>query len=153
VLYFPPMTKKTLLTILGVLVVITTLGFVIAQSFFTESALNSEPSPVAQQLDAEESTPAAQLDQAVTADSATVQPIAITATQSGQTAFDLLQASADVKFQQYDFGVFITEINGVAGDTQHFWALYVNDQMSQTGADQTVLEPGDVVEFHYDKMQ
>jgi hypothetical protein len=159
------MSKNSLLTMLGVLVVITTVGAVIAQSFTSDLPVALQENSTAPQNQFQESSPAAALEtlgatesaapleQTSTDNTSQTDSLTLTATQSGQTAFQLLQATAAVKFQQYDFGVFITEINGTAGTAQNFWALYVNNALSQTGADQTVLEPGDVVEFRYDTIQ
>ena len=67
----------------------------------------------------------------------------------GVTAFDLLQSSTDVEYDQYDFGVFIKSIDGLAGNDEFFWAFLVNDEMAQEGADKIILNKGDVVTFEY----
>ena len=79
------------------------------------------------------------------------QPLVVssTATESGQTAFELTQREHDIVYDEYDFGIFITEINGVASTESHFWALYVNGESSLVGATNVVLETGDVVEWRY----
>lgn len=48
--------------------------------------------------------------------------------------------------------MFVTSINGVAGDNEHYWAFYVNDEFAQQGVSQTVLEGGDVVKFVYEEI-
>ncbi len=70
-----------------------------------------------------------------------------------ETAFTLLQKNAKIDFQQYDFGVFIKSINGVAGDNKNFWAFYVNGDFSNAGADKTPLKKGDKVEWVFEKMK
>ncbi len=49
--------------------------------------------------------------------------------------------------------VFIESIDGLASDEEHYWALYVNDEYAEAGADQTTLEEGDIVEFRYEKLE
>jgi hypothetical protein len=78
--------------------------------------------------------------------------ISLEALTDGQTAFELLGSQATVAFKQYDFGVFIESINGLAGDEKHFWALYIDDEQSQVGADQLVLQKGDRIEFRYEEI-
>ena len=78
--------------------------------------------------------------------------ISLEALTDGQTAFELLGSQATVAFKQYDFGVFIESINGLAGDEKHFWALYIDDKQSQVGADQLVLQKGDRIEFRYEEI-
>lgn len=78
----------------------------------------------------------------------------LTATVSGQTAFELLTSNVeDVEYTEYDFGTFINSIGGVAGDNENFWAFYLNDEKAQAGADTTVLEEGDQVKFIYEKIE
>ncbi len=80
--------------------------------------------------------------------------VSFTATQSGQTAFDLLLSQADVKYKQYDdLGVFIESINNIEGNNQYYWAMYVNDEYGQKGADQTLLNKDDTVTFIYEEVQ
>jgi len=75
------------------------------------------------------------------------------ATIDGQTAFELLKSQVQVAYKEYDFGVFIESINGLAGDESHYWALYVNGEYAQAGADQTILNQGDKIEFRYERIE
>lgn len=76
-----------------------------------------------------------------------------TATQSGQTALELLETKAEVETKDYgDAGMFVTSINGVEGDNEHYWAFYVNDEYAKQGVSQTVLESGDIVKFVYEEI-
>lgn len=68
-------------------------------------------------------------------------------------AFELLKENAEIEYKEYDFGVFVESINGTAGDDKHFWALYVNDEQSMTGADQTTVNTGDVLEWKYEEIK
>lgn len=86
-------------------------------------------------------------------DSMEVEAVTYQATAEGENAFELLKENADVEFEQYDFGVFVSSINGVSGNNEYFWSLYVNGEQSMTGADQTILNEGDLVEWRYEKVQ
>ena len=67
-------------------------------------------------------------------------------------AFDLLKESAEVVYDEYDFGVMVTSINGMAADDDHYWALYVNGEYAPAGADATVLATGDTMRWVYEKI-
>lgn len=80
--------------------------------------------------------------------------VILVATESGQTALELLESRATIETQEYgDAGAFVTSINGLAGDNQNYWAFYLNGEYSQTGASQTILEPGDEIKFVYEEIQ
>lgn len=83
----------------------------------------------------------------------TAEKLELHALEDGQTALDLLKANAELETKQYDFGVFIESVNGLKGDGKHFWALYVNDVKSQTGADSTILKKGDVAKWVWEEIQ
>lgn len=70
-----------------------------------------------------------------------------------KNAFELLKTVADIEYQKYDFGVFVESINGTKNNDKHFWSLYINDEQSQTGADQTILQKGDRVEWRYEEIK
>ncbi len=80
--------------------------------------------------------------------------ISFTASQSGQTAFELLEKRAEIEFTDYgQAGKFVNSINGLTSDDQHFWAFYLNGDSSQTGASQTQVNEGDLVEFKYETIE
>lgn len=144
------MTKATLLTILGSALVLSAVGYAIYDSVALSS--NTTSQIIQDTSSTPQSSPSLEAqDVSTTVETDTL--FTITATESGKTAFELLQSQAQVEFTEYPFGVFIESINGLAGDASNFWALYVNDEYSQTGADQTVLESGDVVEFRYEAVK
>lgn len=72
------------------------------------------------------------------------------ANTDGQTAFELLKDNAEIEYQQYDFGVMVEGINGLKSDDQNYWALYINNNYSQVGADQVKLKAGDKVMWRYE---
>lgn len=53
----------------------------------------------------------------------------------------------------YDFGVFIESIGGVAnGDEGKYWQYYVNGTLGEVAADKKVLKEGDGVEWRFEKV-
>lgn len=103
-------------------------------------------------------TPTSQTQEKTKAETGTqkqleTQLISLKATMSGQIAFDLLLASSQVEYDEYDFGVFIKSINGLAGNDKNYWALYVNNEYAQTGADNVTLQKGDKIEFKYEEIK
>jgi len=73
------------------------------------------------------------------------------------TVLGLMQQLTAQRFsfeaQQYDYGVFIAGINGVANNpsTHEYWTYSVNGQSATVGADQYELKDGDVVYWSYVK--
>lgn len=115
---------------------------ILAGVFLTSCLPNGQltnPSPSANDV-----TPEAELK-------VSVPNMVLVATESGQSAFDLLQSHATIETQDYgQAGVFVTGINGLTNTSQNYWAFYINGEYSQTGASQTMLEPGDEIKFVYE---
>jgi hypothetical protein len=76
-----------------------------------------------------------------------------TAASSGETPFSLLNDSEKVEYDEYDFGVFVTSINGQASNNDNFWAVYVNGELAQQASDQIELDVGDRVEWRWEEIQ
>ncbi len=75
----------------------------------------------------------------------------LVATESGQLAIDLLASNAQIETIDYgDAGEFVTNINGLAADKEHYWAFYVNEEYAEQGASQTKLVEGDIIKFVYE---
>lgn len=74
------------------------------------------------------------------------------ATDDNQTALELLQANAQVEYDEYSFGIFVTTINNLKADNSHYWAFYVNGEYAMESADATKLQAGDVVSFVYEAL-
>ncbi|GIK84319.1 MAG: hypothetical protein BroJett025_09410 [Patescibacteria group bacterium] len=73
------------------------------------------------------------------------------ATQSGQIALELIEANATIETQDFgDAGKFVTSINGLAGNSQNYWAFYLNGEYAEQGVSQTILEKGDTIKFVYE---
>lgn len=71
-----------------------------------------------------------------------------------KTAFDILKETADkenipIATKQYDFGIFVDEINGYKSDQYSAWVYTVNDESVMVGADQKQIENGDKVEWKF----
>ncbi|MCK0472406.1 DUF4430 domain-containing protein [Halalkalibacter sp. APA_J-10(15)] len=68
----------------------------------------------------------------------------------GATAFDLIKVvigKDNLEYDVYDFGNFITGINGLKAEYPDYWSLVVNDESSQVGASDYVLTNGDLISF------
>ena len=74
--------------------------------------------------------------------------------QEGKTALVILKSSYNVETKTYDgIGEMVTSINGVAPDSKHFWAFYVNDKQAEVGAGQYVTKNGDKITWKLDAIQ
>ena len=77
--------------------------------------------------------------------------------KSGSTVYDAMLALASstnfaFKSQYYSgLGYFINEINSQPNGGGTYWTLYVNGKYSNVGASQYKLQPGDSVEWKYEK--
>lgn len=76
-----------------------------------------------------------------------------TASQDDQTPFSLLLAGAQVEYEQYDFGVFVTSINGQQADSNYYWAVYVDGEYATQASDQIPLVPGSIVEWRWEEVK
>lgn len=75
----------------------------------------------------------------------------LVATESGTLALDLIESALVVETQDFgDAGKFITSIEGVAADNEHYWAFYLNGEYAQQGISQTKLVKDDVITFVYE---
>jgi hypothetical protein len=104
---------------------------------------------------APEPTPSA-LNQEVTSPAVTedAQPtIELVATEDGQLVSELTESEHQVEYKEYDFGVMVQSIDGLAADSDHFWALYVNDAFGEAGATQLTVNQGDRVKWVYEELK
>lgn len=72
------------------------------------------------------------------------------------TAFKALETLAKEKSiildtKHYDFGIFVSGINGIVGTKEMSWIYLINGISGEKAADQTILKPGDLVEWKYQK--
>ena len=69
-----------------------------------------------------------------------------------ETVGAALVAIGLISGDETDFGLMVTEVNGVIADwdaNQAFWAFYINGEFAMTGADATYIEPGATYAFVY----
>jgi hypothetical protein len=126
------------------------IGFVGFIFFSRRFEQDSSPQPSASPTPITEETATSSANQ----DDQTQDIFSFTATQSGETAFTLLDQRAEIEFTDYgSAGKFVTSINDLSGNDDHFWAFYVNGESSQTGASQTQIEAGDIVKFRYEAIE
>lgn len=77
--------------------------------------------------------------------------------KEGITAFDLLKNKTEelnlvLKSKTYDFGVLIEAIGEKEnGEDGKYWLYYVNGEMPMVSADKKQINPGDKVEFKFEK--
>ena len=66
-----------------------------------------------------------------------------TLTEGKTTVLDALEKYCDVKYEDYGWGILVTEIDGVEGD----WVYEVNGEQPGHGADRHYLRDGDTIEW------
>jgi hypothetical protein len=72
----------------------------------------------------------------------------------GQTPLETLRQLAEIETQEFDFGEFVTSINGVAADpATEFWSYYINGEVAQVGSSEYVAEQGDRFEWRIEELQ
>jgi len=75
--------------------------------------------------------------------------------EAGSTVLDAMRevaSSSSFTFtgrEHPGLGFFVESLNGKKSVDGYYWFLYVNGASSDTGASQTVLHPGDIVEWRY----
>ena len=76
--------------------------------------------------------------------------IRLIAVKDDTSALDLLMNHHLLELQEYDFGIFVQGIDGLSGDQDNFWAIYINDEKSLVGIQDIVLNRGEAIEFRYE---
>ncbi|MEE9323636.1 MAG: DUF4430 domain-containing protein [Candidatus Aenigmarchaeota archaeon] len=66
-----------------------------------------------------------------------------------ETAFDMLKRVATVDYEIFATGVFVTGINNVKQDEDHYWLYFVNGRMPEVGCDYFYPVDSDVITFRY----
>ncbi len=70
------------------------------------------------------------------------------------TAFDLLKETGlDIDYTEYDIGIFINAIGEIENNREEGmnWMYYINEEKAGIGAGQYIVEPGDKIEWKYEK--
>lgn len=65
------------------------------------------------------------------------------------TVFDAVNKTYSVEYTEYDFGYFVTSIDGLAQNDTHSWLYYVNNESATTAVNNYVLNESDNVTFRY----
>lgn len=65
------------------------------------------------------------------------------------TVFDAINQTYPVEYTEYDFGYFVTSIDGLAQNETHSWLYYVNNESATTAVNNYVLNETDNVTFRY----
>lgn len=72
----------------------------------------------------------------------------------GKNALELLRQSHKIETKVYQgMGELVTSIDGKPADFDHFWALYVNGQQSQVGADAYITKATDKLEWKFEEIK
>lgn len=77
----------------------------------------------------------------------------IYAGEDGKNAMELLRAGHQVDVKSYDFGDLVVSIDGIIPDSNHFWAMYVNGEMSQVGASLYITKSSDSIKWQIDEVE
>lgn len=65
----------------------------------------------------------------------------------GKNALELLKDNHQVTADSYDFGEFVTGIDGQLADETTFWAFYINGEQAQVGAEDYQTKSEDTIEW------
>ncbi len=69
------------------------------------------------------------------------------------TVFDLLRERHQVEFKSSALGVFVTAIDSVENSSGAYWIYTVNDSTPNVACDKCMTQNGDVVMWHFRKME
>ncbi|WEL23848.1 hypothetical protein HBNXNv_1016 [Candidatus Nanohalovita haloferacivicina] len=73
--------------------------------------------------------------------------------RQNSTVFHVLNSTYDVEYTEYDFGYFVTSINGLSQNDTHSWLFYVDGEMPSTSVDNYRLSDSANVTFRYSAEQ
>ncbi|MBI3261383.1 DUF4430 domain-containing protein [Candidatus Berkelbacteria bacterium] len=145
--------KKSHKVVLIAIIIIVSLGLVSNFSGFASNsgARRQQPRNVKSRNDIQRQEPTtADLKVARAADNKTVSYQGL----ENKTALELLRLVAHVETKNFgELGDMVTEIDGIAADNGHFWALYVNGKQSEVGASTYKTKTGEQVEWRYEAIK
>lgn len=72
--------------------------------------------------------------------------------KAGDSTFSILKRAASqngfaIAYDTYDFGVFVTSIDGIKANNSQFWAFYYNGAFSSVGASDQKISQDDVISW------
>ncbi len=74
--------------------------------------------------------------------------------EDSKDALTLLRQSHKIEAKSYEgLGELVTSIDGVASDSKHFWAFYVNGQPSQIGAGAYITKSSETITWKLDEIK
>lgn len=65
------------------------------------------------------------------------------------SVLELLEKSHQVDYKSSSMGVFVTGIDSVDNNSDHFWLYSVNDTMPKIACDRLITRQGDRVRWHF----
>lgn len=73
---------------------------------------------------------------------------------AGKTALELLKGIKSVKTKEFSgIGEYVDSIDGVAGDSGHFWSFYLNGKQASEGAGTYITKSGDQIVWKYEALK
>jgi hypothetical protein len=71
-----------------------------------------------------------------------------------ETPLETLRRLADIETETFDFGEFVTSINGVAANPEtEFWSYTINGEEAQIGSGEYLAQDGDVFLWRVEEFQ
>lgn len=67
--------------------------------------------------------------------------------ENSSSAFQALNSTYDMEYQESSYGYFITSINGVSGNESNYWIYKVNGEAPEVGSGQYTLSENDDLKF------
>ena len=72
----------------------------------------------------------------------------------GKNALELLKIAHKIETKNYPgVGEFVESIDGVKGDSKHFWEFFVNGKSSNVGAGSFITKNGDIIEWKLSELK
>jgi len=75
--------------------------------------------------------------------------------QNGTNALAALKTIPDLNIDSKEYarmGTFVNAINGIKGDNEYFWSLYVNDKFADKAIDKYVLDADTKITWKFEKI-
>lgn len=69
--------------------------------------------------------------------------------QNGSTVFTALSQTFEVEYEEYDFGYFVTSIDGLSQNETHYWMYQVNGVEADRAVNNYQLSNNDNITFRY----
>jgi len=72
--------------------------------------------------------------------------------EQGSNAFEVMKANLKADYKDSAMGPFITGINNIKADSEHYWALYVDGNYAQKGISQYSIEKEVTIAWKLEKI-